>query len=215
MEIIFALIKYLTASLTPMQFLVVLGIIGVATFFSIRFFLKKKSAIMAFFTKDEDENLKHIRAKLDSSINRDEFNNSLQKLEALIRFEISESGRSLISLKEKLVEISTLRSEIDDKDFQRVINEIEELRQVLMAQNEATSRAGALLLSNTNRINDEQAKVLSKVDKIDEFLKAAVPEFRGYHRELGSDIKMLGRDIALVERSIQLQMSNEHSIKLR
>jgi hypothetical protein len=54
-----------------------------------------------------------------------------------------------------------------------------------------------------------------QIEKIDEFVKASIPEFRGYHRDLGAELNNLSRDIALVERSLQMQINTANAVKLR
>lgn len=56
---------------------------------------------------------------------------------------------------------------------------------------------------------------MSQLEKTDEFVKAFVPEFRSYHKELGKDMTELSKDIALMERSVQTQINNTNALKLR
>jgi hypothetical protein len=56
---------------------------------------------------------------------------------------------------------------------------------------------------------------MSQLEKIDEFTRASIPEFRGYHKELVRQVSDLSRDVALVERSIQTQVNTLNTVKLR
>lgn len=215
MDILIALIKYLAATLAPTEILIVVVIVGLASFFAVRFALQRKNAIMAFFSKDEDQNLKQINEKLGALVTKDELRAVQEKLEMILGHELGENTKSVSQLKEKFVEIATLRQEINDREFQHVLEQIEENRELFLSQYEKSAQQHALILSSTTKLQDTQAKTLSQVEKIDEYVRAAVPEFRGYHRELGSDIKMLSRDIALIERSLQLNINNQSAIKLR
>ena len=67
------------------------------------------------------------------------------------------------------------------------------------------------LMSSLQVIN----KINTQVEKIDEYARTAVPEFKLAHKELSKDISDLSRDIALVERSIQSQINNVNAVKLR
>lgn len=196
MEIILALLKYFTAALSPVQFLVVLATIAGVSFLVVRWALKRRKAIMSIL-KPEDENLKLINDKLDHSIPREEFAAAVSKLELTIRHEVSAVTENVKALRHQFVEITALRAEIADKEFADLKDQQE------------------ILLSTLKQTNDSQTRIHVQVDHIDEYLKAAVPEFRGYHRELGSDIKMLSRDIALIERSISLVSNNSTAVKLR
>ena len=54
-----------------------------------------------------------------------------------------------------------------------------------------------------------------QLEKIDEYVRSSVPEFRQAHRDLSKDLSTLSKDIALVERSIQAQINNVSGVKLR
>ena len=215
MDIILALIQYLLATLAPTEILVVIALLGLASFFAVKFALKRKNAIMSFFAKDEDEALKRINEKLASSLTREEFRAAMAQFELVVKHELEENTKTVDVLKDKFVEIATIRQDINDREFQRVIEQIDENREIFLAQYEKSAQQHALILSSTTKIHDAQSKTLSQVEKIDEYVRAAVPEFRGYHRELGSDLKMLGRDLALIERSFQMNINNSSAIKLR
>ena len=58
-------------------------------------------------------------------------------------------------------------------------------------------------------------RIISQIDKIDEFTRAAIPEFRSYHKELSKEVSELNRDIALVERTINTQINTANAINLR
>jgi hypothetical protein len=214
-EILIPILQYLTASLTPPELLAVLAIIGILTAILVRFGLKKRKAISAFFAKEEDETLKEISGRIALTSTTADIDAMIAKLEISIKHQTEEITRSIHALKEKLVEISTLRNEIDEKEFERTFSELDDLRDFLTKSNEITMEQRHVLLQSTAKLQEIQARTLSQVEKVDEYLKAAVPEFRGYHRELGSDVKMLGRDIALIERSIELSINTSNAVKLR
>jgi hypothetical protein len=217
MDIILALIQYLLATLAPTEILVVIALLGLASFFAVKFALKRKNAIMSFFAKDEDEDetLKRINEKLAMALTREEFKAAMAQFELVVKHELEENTKTIDVFKEKFVEIATIRQDINDREFQRVIEQIDESREIFLAQYEKSAQQHALILSSTTKLHDAQSKTLSQVEKIDEYVRAAVPEFRGYHRDLGSDLKMLGRDLALIERSFQMNINSNSAIKLR
>lgn len=203
MEIILALFKYLTASLTPLQFLAVMAaIVGVA-FFAVKWALKRKKALTTLF-RGEDENLKAINEKLDTVVTHEQLESAITKLELIMRHELSENRTTVNTLTQKFVEISQIRHEIVDKEFSEVKSLLE-----------AGVEQRTIILSTIKEAKSNQDRLLDQVAHIDEFMKAAVPEFRAYHRELAGDMKMLGRDLALIERSIQLSINTGNAVKLR
>lgn len=203
MEIILALLKYLTATLTPMEFLVLTALIGLVSFIAAKWAMKNKGTLLKLLGKDGGE-LKDIQDKLETLATKDDIVKSLDRLELIVRHEISENDKSIEHLTQKFVEISALRHEIMDKEF-------EELKEAI-----ATFQAhGSHMLAEININSVAQARLLAQIENIDSSFKAGVIEFRGYHRELGQDLKMLSRDLALIERSFDLKINNGSAVKLR
>lgn len=212
MDIILAIVKYLTATLTPVEFLVVLVLVGIVATYAVKFALKKKKVLASIFSSKDDDAFDAINIRLDNITTREEFNNIITsfefKFEAIFRRELTEHART------------------DAREFERLSNALLENRSLILSdslttRNENSSRHDrmseqiSVILVSTNKLNDIEARVLSRIENVDEFLKASIPEFRGYHREMSSDIKLLNRDIALIEQSIQLQINTNNAIKLR
>lgn len=211
MDIILELFKYLTTSFTPVEFLVVIALLGTATFLLVNFALKRRKAIKALFGKGEDDDLKIISKQLDTVVTRED----LERLKVLVNHEFESLRQDTIAFKEKFIEISAIRQAIVEKELHNVILAVGENRRYFSDQHDETLEQQALILSTSNRIVDEQAKVLSRVSGMDEYMKAAVPEFRTYHRDIDDDIKLLGRDLAVIERSLTLSLNSNSGVKLR
>lgn len=203
MELILALFTYLTATLAPMEFLGLSALVAVVSFIAVKLALKHKHTILKLFGKEGDD-LKDIKEKLDTLATKDDIANGFIRLEMVVKHEISENDRSIEHLTQKFVEISALRHEIIDKEF-------DELRDALAT----FAVQGSHMLAEINDNNVSQARLLAQIENIDSSFKAGVIEFRGYHRELSQDLKMLGRDLALIERSFDLKINNGSAVKLR
>jgi hypothetical protein len=95
-----------------------------------------------------------------------------------------------------------------------IVRDLEFIKQS-MSKSESTD---ALVHENVKQLiqrsQDVMQRISSQLEKVDEFARAAIPEFRSYHKELSKEVGELNRDIALVERSIQSQI-NTSSVTLR
>jgi predicted nucleic acid-binding Zn-ribbon protein len=105
------------------------------------------------------------------------------------------------------------------KDFLNMISSLQRDISDLSAKMSSISSDVNHLNNNTrdvlDKINDAITRLISQVDKIDDFTKTSVPEFRSYHKEISKDLSDIGRDIALVERTLQNQINNTNAVKLR
>lgn len=211
MDLILELFRYLTTSFTPVEFLVVIALLGTSAFFLVNFALKRRKAIKALFGKGEDEDLKLINKQLEGVVTRED----LDRFKMIIQHEFESLKQDTAAFKEKFIEISAIRQAIVEKELQQIILEVAENRKFLGEQIDETTAQSALILSTSNKLMEEQAKVLGRVSGLDEYLKAAIPEFRTYHRDLDDDIKLLGRDLAVIERSLTLSLNSNSGVKLR
>lgn len=210
MDLILAIFNYLTTSFTPVEFLVVIALLGVSTFLLVNFALKRKNSIKALFGKGDDD-LKNISKQLESVVTHEE----LSRLTLVLTHEFESLRQDTNSFKEKFIEISSMRQAIVEKEMRQILTEIAESRKFFTEQHDESVEQQALILSSSNRLAEEQSRILGKVGQLDEYLKAAIPEFRTYHRDLDDDIKLLGRDLAVIERSLQLSLNSSSGVKLR
>lgn len=222
MEIVLTLLKSLASSLSPGEFLVVLGLIIVAVFTSLRVILRHlrrrgREGLAAFFTGDEHadiDDIREIQTKLDDVMTMDEFEKAIQLLtqNQIKSNEIIQ--QELHALQARLEAISAAGREMQlsfremHEDFLDVKDQNRETQSNLTASTVLLKTEVAKALEHTQR-------VLSQVEKIDEFCKAAVPEFRSYHKDLSKSVSDLSRDVALVERSVQTQLNTGSAVKLR
>lgn len=197
MELTLAILKYLTGALSPVEFLVVLALVATFAFLAIQWALKRKKSLMSIF-KPENESLKMLHKRIDGIATKQQVDAAIARLELITRHQLEENSTAIKSLTKSFVEVSELRAEIVDNEFA------------------ALKQQQAILLSTLQDNSTDQTRIAIQVDNLDEFMKAAIPEFRAYHRELGSDVKLLGRDLALIERSISLAINTgTAAVKLR
>jgi uncharacterized phage infection (PIP) family protein YhgE len=210
METIFELFKYLAARLSLTELLVVIGTIVGATFFLVRFILENRDKFPGLLGGKEKDNHKELLAKLDRLATSEE----VGKLLSSLRVAYSEHDSDLEHLLEKFEELAALRTQVS-MICDRILDEVTELKHLLQSHNEGSQAQYTNLLTQLSKSQDAISRNLNQIEKIDEFVKASIPEFRGYHRDLGAELNNLSRDIALVERSLQMQINTANAVKLR
>lgn len=220
MEIVLTLLKSLATTLSPTEFLVVLCLIIVAVFTSLKFILKharrgRKDGISAFFTGGNDgDDIKDIQTKLDDVMTIDEFEKAIHLL----------TQGQVKSNEAVMHELHALQARLEaianaGRDAQAALREVhEDMLDMKELNRETTSNLTAstvLLKAEIAKALEQMQRLLSQVEKIDQFCRDAVPEFRGYHKDLGKSVNDLSRDVALVERSVQTQLNTGSAVKLR
>ena len=169
MDLILELFKYLTTSFTPVEFLVVIALLGTAAFLLVNFALKRRKAIKALFGKGgEDEDMKAIKEKLDAVVTHEE----LERLLLVLKHEFESLRQDTNAFKEKFIEISAIRQAIVEKELNQVRSEIVENRMVFTVQfNDAT---------------EQVEKIDERLEKIDDEIKL-----------LGRDLAVIERSLQL------------------
>jgi hypothetical protein len=76
--------------------------------------------------------------------------------------------------------------------------------------------AYASVRENILRGQEVMHRVLSQVEKVDEFARTAIPEFRSYHKELSKEVSQLSREVGIMDRVLQAHINtNSDGITLR
>jgi dsDNA-specific endonuclease/ATPase MutS2 len=215
METILALFKYLAAGLSPTEFLVVIGIIAVTTVFLVRFVLENKVKIAGWLTgqKETDATGRAFIA-LNKRIDTLATTSDMEKLMNALRVAYANHENNVEELLNKFEELSNLRTQVA-LTCDRILDEVAEVKHLLQSHNDGSQAQYMSLLGLLNKNQEAIARNLNQLEKIDEYMKATVPEFRAYHRDLGTELNNLSRDIALVERSLQMQINTANAVKLR
>lgn len=224
MDTILQLLSELASAFSPTEFVTVLAVIGLITFGGIVFFIKnvrKKSGLWSFLNAPEEE-MVEIKDVLDAVGNLAK--NSEKKYEEILGIH-----------KEILINVLAARDEHRDR-ASVVVEYLEQIKNLegslSEAKEELTRHIDELRRQFTiHDLHDQQlyeslkttlmnslqiiTRINTQVEKIDEYAKTAVPEFKQAHKELSKDISNLSRDIALVERSLQSQINNVTAVKLK
>ena len=225
MDLILNLLKQLSASLSPTQFLMVLVLIVVSIFLTIKFLAGKQRTaggvlgMLSGYGETQlieqgvqDKRIEDISAKLELGLDSmhqnftsittalDDIKVHIRENEQLYRKQMSD----LLIVKRDLdkfavhvtAELTDIKHGMRMKDVQDAVS-FENLKNLFAKSNE-------LLVQANNELQ-----------KLDDFMKSVIPEFRHDHKDISKEISDLSRDIALVERTIQNQMSSIQNISLR
>jgi hypothetical protein len=138
---------------------------------------------------------------------------SMDKIMALVYEIRNESQVHESELKNHRAAMVAFKNELQQSSA-LVVRDLELIKQLIGRNDSADTLAHENVKQLIQRSQDIMQRVSSQLEKVDEFARAAVPEFRSYHKELSKEVGELNRDIALVERSIQTQI-NTSSVKLR
>lgn len=224
METILQLLTSLASSFSPMQFLMVLGVIGLISISVILFVIqnmRQKSGLWSFLSAPEEEEIEI--SEVLNAVNRLAEESQRRYDEVLTvhkeilmnvlaaRAEETDRGSTILGY---LQQIKSLEGSLSVAK-EELTKHIDELRRQFtihdLHDQQLYESLKTTLMSSLQVIN----KINTQVEKIDEYARTAVPEFKLAHKELSKDISDLSRDIALVERSIQSQINNVNAVKLR
>jgi chromosome segregation ATPase len=223
MDIFFTLLQELAKALSPSQFVLVLCTIAAACWTIVYFIVKNlrnKSGIWAFLGANEEPvDLKDLKTAIDALSSENAAHHTARSAEinsilAALEREGKAADERTESLMTVLEELKEVHDYLDDvkADLTRQIDELKHQFTMHDLHEQQIYESHKITLNNTlDMIN----KVHNQVEKIDEYVRNAVPEFKQSHRDLTKDLSNLSRDVALIERSIQTQISSVNAVKLR
>jgi uncharacterized coiled-coil DUF342 family protein len=216
MEFLFNLFKQLVTTLSPAEFVVVIAVIIGTSFYVVKLVLKLggKKGILAGLLGQEDP-VEALTKKLDTVIARQQ-----EILSAIDDVKVSvNAGRADHKVHDQTFSQHLSQLAMVQRDMQDLKQELHDanadMRQLIqMTSNQAQSGREQIILT-VQRGQDIMVRLENNVAKMEEFIRASTPEFRTNFKELGKEISDLGKDIALVERSLQNQINTSNAVNLR
>jgi hypothetical protein len=214
MEIILELLRDLWSTLTVSDFLKTVGIVVFLTFVLVNFLLKRsrgKAGLITIFrgTSREGADMKEIKDKLAAFVVS--HTDSMARL--LIAVNLINTS-SADSAKTQAISYAQLKIDIEETR-DSLVHELDDVRHLFKMNDLSASQSVQVLKDLLQRVLDVLARMNSELEKVDEFVRGMVPEFRNDNRELGRDISDLSKDIALIERTLQTQINSSKGVKLR
>lgn len=219
MDIVLNLLKQLSATLTPAEFLLVLSVILVSTFVGVRFILKSvnKGGIGGLLFRDTantSNEMKEIKNKVDSLLTRDTFEKGIEDSNANIKKLAETSDRESAIFQENVRFLQLMRQEMQQK-YHEHKEELEELQNSIALLEAAIEKQINLLKTDIAKNQEHTQRILSQVENVDDRIKAAMPEFRSNFKEITGGLKDLSRDVAVLTGTVQAQINTFNAIKLR
>lgn len=217
MDLILKLLKDLYAVVSPVEFAFVVIIIVALMIAAMRLFMKFTSSsggLGSLLLGGSSNHMKEFHAKIDEIPTKEDhkqiFDVLVAKLDELKHHSIS----NLDALRSNATEVLMLKRDLQDL-AEQLARDIDVIKDQLKQQENDGDNATTSLKITLHQVQDILSKITSQIDKIDEFARATVPEFRSYHKELTKDISDISKDIALVENTLNSQINTKNSIKLR
>ncbi len=164
--------------------------------------IQNRRAINALIGNENDDIIK-IQETIVTLATKEDIEKLKEQLQN-IQNKLNEDSHLITDVKKEVSSLSSLLH----RELQDILEKMNDEGADLRDQHQSIKE----ILS---KVNESISKTISQLDKIDEFTRASIPEFRSYHKEISKDLSDLSRDIALVERSLQNQINNTNAVKLR
>lgn len=217
MEMLLHIVKEIYNVLSPAEIFFIITFLAGMIPIIVKFVMKiisNRKAIAALVGANDSDEMASIEKRLDNIPSKEDYKNSMDRILDTLTEIKDQLDQNEQAFNKSLINLELVKSEIDNVD-ENLREELVDIKQYLKIQDAHKEQSLDSTRDFLQRMYDILQRVTSQLDKIDEFTKTAVPEFRSYHQELSKDISDLSRDIALVERTIQNQINNTSSIKLR
>lgn len=215
MDFFIGILKQLAASLSPSEFLMVLILIATTIFIVVRFIVKNAKGgkgVLAMITGDDGSNqqLEDINRRLESAVSKDDLHKMEERIITLIADLRSEARSHDSDLSAQLQTISVMKVEIE-KEFEQVMKQMDTIHHQMKMHDIHDETSYAAIRESIQKGQDIMLRIISQVEKIDEFIRTSAPEFRSYHKELSKEIGQLSKDIGIMDRVLQAQINTSKS----
>jgi chromosome segregation ATPase len=218
LELLLALLKQLAVTLTPSEFLTASFLIAGAVFFVVRFILKNakcSGGLLSIFTGNRDAKIEELSSKIAGTVSKEELTRVENRIIAILEEMKREAREHSGDLNQQVQVISIIRVEIQNS-FAQINKQMDDIQQQMKRHDLHDEAQFAAIKESVAKNQELVNRVLSQVDKVDEFVRTTVPEFRSYHKELTKEVHNLSRDISVMDRVLQAQINtSKEGITLR
>jgi len=220
MEFIVNSLKQLATNISTSDIIVLIALVGILIFYVVKYVIKYRDFISGIFKANGDkiihEKLVEINSQFDDVATSDDVKRLMDTLGEerlnILRI-INQTSEEINRIKITLLELNTIKETLE-REQESLGKNIDQVKSSLSSHEHTTEHNYSMLLAQLNKNHDAVVQAVSRIEKIDEFIKSAVPEFRTYHRELNNEVRDLNRDVALI--GLQTSMnSGANPIKLR
>lgn len=154
------------------------------------------------------EQVGRINDRVNELVTKEQLDDSLDDLNQTLT-EIKKSISDLSeSIQPNVTNVALIKRDFENLNY----NFIREISHIKQSLNDINTTPSEQLLKD---IRESIHKIEIQLEKLDEFVRHATPEFRSYHKELSKEITDLSRDLALIERTLQSATGQSNPIRLR
>lgn len=221
MEFVFGILKQLSASLTPLEFLLIVALIVVAILMTVRHISKaSKGGIIGLLTGQEEkpDKIGDLTKKFDEfaahAATKTELQNSIADVKQLLTVGLTEliNGSHLNDehMDDHLQHINDMRAEFG-KTLGLLQKQMDDMQHHMKMHDVHDETQFGAIKDSLQRSHELLHKLVSQVEKVDEYLKTTAPEFRSYHKDLTRELGQLSKDIGIMDRVLQAQINNGKS----
>lgn len=232
MELLISLLRQLSASLTPTEFVLVILASAGAIIYSIRFLSrqKKKGGLLSLLSGDDKDSIEELKKAADAHAAQ------LVQLSAQLTVVVKlteDLGKTAIDHRhtlDKFVDEAHLRTETysaaiesfisNGKNVEatliQLVQDMAELKRQHDLSFQGNTQAHAAIADQQRHLESSIERLTADIEKHNEDLnRNIIPEFRVYHKDLSKELSNLARDVVLIERGIQNHINNVNAVKLR
>lgn len=218
LELLFGLLKQLAATLTPSEFLMVLILIAGGVFLIVKFILKNakgSGGLLGIFTGDKDAKLDEMSKKLADTVSKTELQVAENRIISVLEDMRREAEKRDSEMHDHVQTLSVMKVELENS-FELINKQMDTIHHQMKMHDLHDEAQFATIKESVARGQELMNKILSQVEKVDEFVRTTVPEFRSYHKELTKEVHTLSRDISVMDRVLQAQINtSKEGITLR
>lgn len=218
MELITQIVQEIYSALSPGELTVLITLLlsSVPLIFKIIWKIVSNRRAMSILTGENgpDTQFSQLTDKIGDIITKEDYDNSVSNILRVLTEIKNQLAENEDLLRDQDTNIEIIKKDLEDTSHE-IKEEISEIKSRLRMQDTHSEQLVSSIKDSLQRIHDNLIRLTSQIDKIDEFAKAAIPEFRSYHKELAKEIGDVSKDLALIERTIDTQINNIKSIKLR
>lgn len=140
--------------------------------------------------------------------------NVIREVKELVNDAFTEQRVIDNSIKQEISRTLELKNEIQEM-YYKLSSSSEDIKSVMRLQDshqqQTAENIKSILQQSLEAIRNTQAQI----EKLDDYIRDQVPQFRADNKEFAKELNDLSRDLALIERSIQTQVSTIHAVTLR
>jgi hypothetical protein len=208
------LVKYLAQVSSPGEFLMVMGVVLFIIFIGAKYFVTfiahGRKFLNLFNGGGEHYELSEKIGALatDEQVER----SSVEQREQFDQ--LMEIMKEQLAVSRELLSQHAVLKQQHDDIFREVHEDVEALNRELKDLSVALQSHNTIMRMDVAKNQELIIRVITQLEKIDEFAKVSVPEFRASFKEVIHDLKIIERDMALIDQLLQLQI-NSPGIKLK